>query len=74
MRGRTGMPDTKRMGPLTRLWFRLYGPAQVSAYDPTPPPPSDARCDTCGQRWTDHTMVRAERSTRAVCPPAAAAE
>jgi hypothetical protein len=50
------------------LLFKLFGPADVSPYDPTPAAPSDQCCDICNRRWTEHEIVRYERASRAICP------
>jgi hypothetical protein len=48
--------------------FKVFGPADVGPYDPTPAPPSEKLCDVCNQRWTEHEIVRYARAGRVVRP------
>ena len=50
------------------LLFKVFGPADVGPFDPTPAPPSAKCCEDCGHRWTDHEIVRYSRASRAICP------
>jgi hypothetical protein len=53
---------------MSSLLFKIFGPADVSPYDPTPAKLSDKCCDMCDRLWSDHEIIRYERASRAVCP------
>ena len=50
------------------MLFSVFGPAQVSPYDPTPPKQVDAICPACGHVFSEHEIDRSTGRSFIRCP------
>jgi hypothetical protein len=55
-------------GGMEGMLFSVFGPAQVSPYDPTPPKQVDAICPACGHVFSEHAIDRSTGRSFIRCP------
>jgi hypothetical protein len=67
---RRRLRDAKKRerGGFEKMLFSVFGPAQVSPYDPTPAEPVDAICPSCGHAFSEHTIDRSTGRSFIRCP------